>query len=188
VGEGRAGLKLPTLETGRFRMRPLSAEDAALYVALYTDPELMRHVAEPLETGAALQAFTKVASFNRLESEDYRTWVVVEKAEGHEIGLLALVARDAMHEIGALIWPKHHNGGVATEIIRRLMDFAFTEGGCETVFTSHRVENGGAEGLMRKLDFQRIPAEGHLSGGVRWERTLAHWQRASCNELIQGKA
>jgi len=175
-------MTLPSLGTDRFNLRPLATDDAALYIALYTDPAVMLHVVEPLDSEAASQAFIKVESLNRCESASYRTWVVVEKATGQEIGLLALVAREGMYEIGALIWPAWHNGGVATEIIRRLMDFAFAEGGCQTVFTRHRVENGGAEGLMRKLDFQRIPSEGHLDGGVRWERTRARWQHASGNE------
>jgi [ribosomal protein S5]-alanine N-acetyltransferase len=175
-------MNLPSLESERFDLRPLTAADAALYVALYTDPAVMRHVTEPMDAESASQAFSKVESLNRRESGSCRTWVVVEKTTGQEIGLLALVAREGMCEIGALIWPAWHNGGVATEIIRRLMDFAFAEGGCQTVFTRHRVENGGAEGLMRKLDFQRIPSEGHLDGGVRWERTRARWQHASGNE------
>jgi ribosomal-protein-alanine N-acetyltransferase len=160
----------PSLESERFYMRPLVIGDAPLYVALYTDPVVMLHVVEPLDAVAARQAFDKVASFNRQGGDSYRTWVVVEKVAGREIGLLALVARDGMYEIGALIRPEWHNGGVATEIIRRLMDFAFMEGGCETVFTRHRAENGGAEGLMRKLDFERIPVKGHRDGVVRWEK------------------
>lgn len=175
-----------SLDTVRFRMRPLGTGDAALYVALYSDPGVMRHVVEPLDAVAARQAFGKVESSNRRGSRDYRTWVVVDKATQREIGLLALVAREGMHEIGALIWPEWHNGGVATEIIRRLMDFAFGEDGCRIVFTRHRAENGGAEGLMRKLDFERVPADGHRDGGVRWERTRARWQHATGNELEQG--
>ncbi|WP_213603890.1 GNAT family N-acetyltransferase [Pseudoxanthomonas japonensis] len=175
-------MNLPSLDSERFDLRPLTARDTALYVALYTDAAVMRHVAEPMDAKSASQAFSKVESLNRRGSDDYRTWVIVEKATGQDIGLLALVAREGIHEIGALIWPEWHNGGVATEIIRRLMDFAFAEGGSQAVFTRHRAENGGAEGLMRKLDFQRIPSEGHRDGGVRWERTRARWQRASGNE------
>ncbi|MBD9477639.1 GNAT family N-acetyltransferase [Pseudoxanthomonas sp. PXM02] len=180
-------MSLLSLDTARFHLRPLAARDAALYVALYTDPAVMRHVVEPLDAAVARQAFSKVESFSRNGSRDYRTWVVVEKASDREIGLLALVAREGMHEIGALIWPEWHNGGVATEIIRRLMDFAFSEDGCQIVFTRHQAENGGAEGLMRKLDFERTPAEGHRDGGVRWERTRARWQHASGNAMKQGK-
>lgn len=171
-------MTVPSLETARFQLRPLALGDAALYIALYTDPAVMLHVVEPLDAAVAGQAFRRVESFNRWGCEEYRTWVVVEKAARQEIGLLALVARDGMHEIGALIWPKWHNGGAATEIIRRLMDFAFADIGCETVFTLHRAENGGAEGLMRKLDFRRIPAEGSKGGEVRWERTRQRWQCA----------
>lgn len=173
-GEG-----LPSLETARFLLRPLATGDAALYVALYTDAEVMQHVAGPLDAEAARRAFDRVEAFNRHGRGSYRTWVVVEKASGRDLGLLALVERDRKYEIGALIWPGWHNGGVATEIIRRLMEFAFADLGCGTVLTRHRAENAGAEGLMRKLDFQRLPLDGHLDGGVTWERTHARWQHAS---------
>lgn len=166
------------LETARFRLRPLKAHDDGLYIALYTNAEVMRHVGDALTLAAARNAFDKVLAFAQRTDGGYQAWVVVDRSTGEEWGLLALVAREGGSEIGALIWPQYHNAGVATEIIRRLMDFAFSEGGVDTVFTRHRTVNGGAEGLMRKLDFRRIPAEGSKGGEVRWERTRRRWQRA----------
>ena len=171
-------LGAPPLETARFRLRPLEAHDDGLYIALYTDEEVMRHVGEPMAAVAARSAFDKVVAFSQRTDGRYQAWVVVDRSTGEEWGLLALVAREGGSEIGALIWPQYHNAGVATEIIRRLMDFAFAEGGVDTVFTRHRAVNGGAEGLMRKLDFRRIPAEGSKEGEVRWERTRQRWQCA----------
>lgn len=171
-------LGAPPLETARFRLRPLEAHDDGLYIALYTDEEVMRHVGEPMAAVAARSAFDKVVAFSQRTDGRYQAWVVMDRSTGEEWGLLALVAREGGSEIGALIWPQYHNAGVATEIIRRLMDFAFAEGGVDTVFTRHRAVNGGAEGLMRKLDFKRIPAEGSKGGEVRWERTRRRWQRA----------
>ncbi len=139
----------------------------------------MLYVSEPPGVATARRAFAKVEASNRLGDGDYRTWVIVERASQQDIGLLALVAGKGMSEIGALILPEWHSDGVATEIIRRLVDFAFMKCGVETVFTRHRAENGGAEGLMRKLDFERIPVEGHREGRVRWERTRLRWQHAA---------
>ena len=171
-------MRAPPLETARFRLRPLKAHDDGLYIALYTDEEVMRHVGEPMAAVAARSAFDKVVAFSQRTDGRYQAWVVVDRSTGEEWGLLALVAREGGSEIGALIWPQYHNAGVATEIIRRLVDFAFAEGGVDTVFTRHRAVNGGAEGLMRKLDFRRIPAEGSKEGEVRWERTRQRWQCA----------
>ena len=158
------------MQTERFELRPLAPPDSELYIALYTDAEVMRHAGDALTREAARGAFDKVVALNQRTDGGYRAWVVVDRSTGEEKGLLALVAQEGGSEIGALIWPQYHNAGVATEIIRRLIDFAFAEGGVDTVFTRHRAENGGAEGLMRKLDFRRIPAEGSREGEVRWER------------------
>lgn len=177
-------MSAPCLGSARFLLRPLAVADEDLYLALYTDAEVMTHVSDVLTPIAARSAFDKVVAFNRQAAGAYLTWVVVERSTGDAWGLLALVARDGGSEIGALIWPRYHNTGVATEIIRRLMDFAFTEGGVGSVFTRHRAANGGAEGLMRKLDFERIPAVGSRDGGVRWERTRQRWHRAGGMEAM----
>lgn len=177
-------MSVPHLASARFHLRPLAVDDEDLYLALYTDAEVMRHVGDALTLTAARSAFDKVLAFNQQATGAYRTWVVVERSTNEVWGLLALVARDGGSEIGALIWPQYHNAGVATEIIRRLVDFAFTEGGVDSVFTRHRAANGGAEGLMRKLDFERIPAVGSRDGGVRWERTRQRWQRAGGIEAM----
>jgi ribosomal-protein-alanine N-acetyltransferase len=169
-------MSLPCLETARFHLRPLGEDDDELYVALYTDADVMRHVGEPLTLRAASRAFNKVATFNRREDGGYRTWVVVDRATVKTCGLLALVAQQGASEIGALIWPQYHNDGIATEIIRRLMDFAFMECGLDVIFTRHLVANNGAEGLKRKLDFERIPTVGSRDGEVRWERIRQRWQ------------
>lgn len=148
------------MQTERFELRPLAPRDSGLYIGLYTNAKVMRHVGDALTLPAARSAFDKVLAFTQRTDGGYQAWVVVERSTGEEWGLLALVAREGGSEIGALIWPQYHNAGVATEIIRRLMDFAFAEGGVDMVFTRHRAENGGAESLMRKLDFRRIPGRG----------------------------
>jgi RimJ/RimL family protein N-acetyltransferase len=174
-------MALRVMQTARFELRPLMSSDANLYIALYTNAQVMRHVGEPLTLAAARRSFEKVVASNQCESGEYRTWVVVDRSTRDAWGLLALVAREGASEIGALIWPRCQNAGVATEIICRLMDHAF-EDGVETVFTRHRAVNGGAEGLMRKLDFERTPAVGSWDGVVRWERTRQRWQRAASIE------
>ena len=91
---GASPMRAPPLETARFRLRPLKAHDDGLYIALYTDEEVMRHVGEPMAAVAARSAFDKVVAFSQRTDGRYQAWVVVDRSTDEEWGLLALVARE----------------------------------------------------------------------------------------------
>lgn len=164
------------LDTERLELRPMDERDQDLYCRIYTDAGLMRYVSERLTQDAALAAHGKVCVLNRDPDFRYRCWVIRHRENERDIGLLALVGSKKSAEIGAMILADWHSHGIAAEVIGRLVDFAFGEYGIGDVYTRHHRENGLAQGLMRKLNFVRVPSEPQDEGRIRWSQKLSQWQ------------
>ena len=52
-------------ETDRLRMRPLRADDEALFLDLYTDAETMRYIGEPLSLERAKRSLRKLSGVDQ---------------------------------------------------------------------------------------------------------------------------
>lgn len=167
---GPATTDTKPLETARTSLRLLGDQDVELYIRIYTDTEMMRHVCEPFTIQRARGAFEMTLAHNRARSSGLKTWVVHRRDIDNELGLLALNVDGRRAEIGALILPQWQNMGFSTELINRLVEYAFHEQGVDLVYTRHRMSNGQADGLMKKLNFVRVPPQTEDAGQVRWER------------------
>lgn len=174
-GHDRGDL-MRVLETERLELRPMDERDRDLYCRIYTDAGLMRHVGEGLTQEAALAAHGKVCVLNRDADFRYRCWVMRHRENEEDIGLLALVGHKKSAEIGAMILTEWHSRGIAAEVIRCLVEFAFAEYGIAEVYTRHHRENGLALGLMHKLNFVHVPSKPQDEGRIRWSQKFSQWE------------
>ena len=155
--------------TPRLDLRPLQADDRALYVALYTDASLLRHVAPALSAAGAASSFATLLATPLEAATGTRAWTLRERAEHTTIGLLGLVRAGDEAEVGALIRAPWQGRGYACEAIAALVRLAFADATLARLHTRHAAANAGALGLMAKLGFERVPAAGGDAPECRWE-------------------
>lgn len=172
------------LEAPRVRLLAFTAADEDMYVGLYTDAEVMRHVGPPLEPGEARRAFAAVLRLASRPAAPARYWRIAWREGGRpDAGLIAmLVDADRQGaEIGLLLWPHSQDQGVAREAISAVADHAFSgEAPLSTLWTRHTEDNVLVDSLMRRLGFAR---DGEVETGTqrlrqpRWRTAREQWQR-----------
>lgn len=166
------------LSTPRLHLRPLAPSDERLYCSLYTDPEVMRHVAEPLAPDAAKRAFMAVMAQLSADPPKARYWVIRPRHGGHDVGLLACLPDhdDAgSAELGVLLADAAACRGYASESIAALADVIFTQPGQRRLWARHAPGNGPALGLMRKLGFASVEGSGSGSTQLHWQLGRQAW-------------
>lgn len=172
-------MTLPTLATERFRLRPLAAQDEALYVAIYTDDALMRHVGEPMTASDARRAFDAFLRSNA--HADLRRaccWVIECGGNDSEVvGLLALSPHSGAAEIGVMVLAPWQGRKVAQETIAFLSGHLFEEGAWPRTFSRHARDNDAGAGVMRRLGFHAMAEVPGGSAFRGWEMTRDEWMR-----------
>ncbi|GAB3383617.1 GNAT family N-acetyltransferase [Lysobacter fragariae] len=165
-----------TLESSRLLLRPLDETDEALYGAIYTDADLMRHVGPPLDIGSLQRSFA--AACRGMSQVPVRAlfWVMRERATDADIGLVALMWREAgkAAEIGAMVLAKAHRLGYAQEAMSTVIDHAFNHLEVSSLWGHHPSANTASIGLMDGLGFVRTPAT-HPNLDYRWELPRSRW-------------
>jgi [ribosomal protein S5]-alanine N-acetyltransferase len=165
------------LHTSRLHLRALSSSDERLYCGLYTDPHVMRHVAAPLSPEAAKRAFSAVLEQLAADPPKARYWVLGSHEGLGDLGLMAWVPDpgDAgSAEVGVVLAAPAACRGYAAEAIAALANAVFSWPAARRLWTRHARENGPAVGLMRKLGFLPLVADGP-SSELRWHLERDAW-------------
>src|SRR5690606_37537849 len=104
-------------QTGRLDLRPLGDGDRPLYVSLYTDANVMRHVGAPLSVEAASRAFEAVRRQMHRDPPKAWYWTACLRGPGREAGVLGLAvdAGRGSAEFDMLFLPCGQGEGHATE-------------------------------------------------------------------------
>jgi len=169
-------------------MRPLAAGDEGLYVGLYTNAEVMRHIGPPQDAATAARGFGLALQFNAASPPERLFWVIHDRAQTGDLGLLGLTLDAAgAAEVGVVLPPAHQGRGFATEAIAAVADYAFDTIGLQRLHTRHDPGHGLAAGLMATLGFERSAPDAGRSPW-RWQLTPARWaasarRQATANPL-----
>lgn len=171
-----------TFKTKRLSMRPLHPEDQDFYCRCYNDPELMRHIAEPLSKEAALRSFKAALRMNADSQIKRRTWLMRTTDSNTNVGLLALTCtnnsrKEIEGEIGSIILTSFQNTGYAAEAISQLVNVAFEYCACTVLRTHHSAINLAANGLMEKLGFECEISNIHSQQIYCWTLTKEVWEQ-----------
>lgn len=174
---------MDAIDCPRLHLRAFDAGDEDMYVGLYSDPAVMRHVGEALEPAVARRAFAAVLRQASRSPPPARYWRIEWREAGRpRAGLIALV-HDADRrgaEIGLLLWPHSQDQGVAREAIAAIADHAFAaDASLDSLWTRHTEGNVLVDSLMRRLGFDR---DGEVATGPlrlpqpRWRMVRGDWQ------------
>lgn len=155
------------LETDRLRLREFTLEDLAAYYQLGSDPEVIRHTADPgggfrdedhareILTSHPLRDYS-VHGYGRLACVDRATQAVIGFA-----GLKYLDDLDAV-DLGYRFLPAFWGRGLATEAARAVLDDGFTRLGLEEVLGLVLPGNPASARVLEKVGMHR---EGTLQDG-----------------------
>jgi len=151
-------------ETPRVRARLLCEDDLDLYLALYTDPEVMRYVGEVLPTDAIRDLFGKVVASNRREGAAGRYWAITHLRTGAWLGQASMIrdaATERCAEIGIMLLSTAQHRGVGLQVLQALVRLALAGTiwpDVRELVARHAADNDGAGRLVSHVGFHRCDA------------------------------
>jgi RimJ/RimL family protein N-acetyltransferase/ligand-binding SRPBCC domain-containing protein len=151
------------LETPRLLVRPWRAVDRAALRRLATDPDVVRWLGDGSAwTDAEIDALLE-RQRRLLQTRGFCLGAVVERTSGDVIGLGGLQPLGTTDdvEIGWWLTPSRWGQGLATEMGRAAIEFAFDVAGVQRVVAITRPENVRSIAVMDRLGLRHVgQAEG----------------------------
>ena len=148
---------LPVLESERIRLRPLRMDDAGEVFTMFSDARVTRYW--------SFQAWTEPAQAEAWLAErigwgppSVYGWAMADRASDAFIGTTALFSLSGpLHraELGYSLMPARQGEGLATEAVRRALDFGFDVLGLERIEADVDPRNLPSCQLAERLGFQR---------------------------------
>jgi ribosomal-protein-alanine N-acetyltransferase len=154
------------LETDRLFLRPLAQGDWDLALEMFTDPEVMKFVADVSSEealAAEMKAFIRRGARGRVG-----VWCVLQRETGEKLGTAVLLPLpieesdtdwsllqedrypDADIEVGYMLRRSAWGKGYATEACRRLVQFAFEETELDEIVAVTDPRNAVSQKVLRK--------------------------------------
>lgn len=177
-------------ETPRVKARLMCEDDLDLYLALYTDPEVMRYIGPVMGREEVARTFSKALGHNRRSGIRALYWRVFDRSSDMSIGLASLV-RDAVHgvsaEVGLMLLPDCRNAGIGQHCLSAMI------GGClsgtwrlgvSEISARHAEENLAARRLVESLDF--TPAGSSPGRIVTWRMCHGAWSSGRSGRMWSG--
>lgn len=158
----------------RLQLRPLDDGDELLYRQIYSDPRVMRHVANPLSIVDADSSF-RVACRQNAAADGREWWVCIERVSGQSIGIVGSTRADDVDnripviEIGVLLLPPWQHCGFAAEAITGLISRIARQQSATVLCLRHAVGNLAMWRLACSLGFHVETDDG---AEVCWRRRV----------------
>lgn len=168
-----------SFSTPRVHGRLTRAGDLPLYLALYTNPDVMQFVAGGVMTEASAEiTFKKQIAYNLDATYRARYWHLSHARSEAPLGIAALVKRNALEyperaEIGLILLPDVQSTGVGRHTLALIVDHVFTAWplGVDVIEASHDARNLNAGRLVQGLGFERVAIANERS--THWHLTAA---------------
>ncbi len=126
------------METERLILNFYAKKDKADFISLFTDAAAMKHVGDGVLTFEQAEALW-LKLFEKLYPQNYKIWAVFAKEDSRYVGHAGIYPRPTRKEDWEFVYflnQKSWSKGYATEIARRIAEFAFEELGLREVFAT----------------------------------------------------
>lgn len=142
---------IPTLETERLWLRGLRRDDLDGFCAIYADAEHARFVGGVKSRHAAWEKL--LALLGHWQLFGWGRFAVEDKASGEFLGHCGPTHMELGEEpeINYSLTPAAQGRGVATEAVRRAVQFAYRELGWKTAISMIDRDNHRSQNVARKL-------------------------------------
>jgi RimJ/RimL family protein N-acetyltransferase len=177
---------IPTLETNRLTLRPLSLDDAPATQQLFPNWEIVRYLSAkvpwPYPDDGAVQFIRNVA-IPAMERGEQWLWAIrLKSGPAHQIGCINLsVARDENR--GFWLGLPWHNQGIMSEACEAVTGFWFTTLKRDTLRAAKSPDNLASRRISEKEGGRMVERveRNYVIGKVTaeiWELTLENWKAA----------
>ncbi len=144
-------------ETDRLLHRAMTPDDAPLFYALNSHPDVMRYTGEP-PLGSLEEARDALANYPDFEREGFGRWGCVLKETGELIGFCGL---KRLHDYGVVdvgfrFLPEHWGKGLATEACVASLDFGFNTLGLTSIAAFVLPENAASIRVLEKTGMRHV--------------------------------
>ena len=152
--------------TERLRLTPLVADDVDLGLALWTDPEVTEYLCDPMTEAEIRQEMPD--SIKRGGDGGIGIWCIADQTSGEKLGSTYLLPMpidtddtdfslvvmgqmpDSEIEIGYFLKRSAWGCGYATEVCKRVLQFAFQKVTLDEVVASVDEDNVGSKKVLKK--------------------------------------
>ena len=134
---------IPTLETPRLTLRGMRVSDASDMYEYARRPSVTEYLTWEPHADAEETRQYLIYVGQRYRTGDFYDWSVLDKESGHMIGTCGFTSFNCpadSAEIGYVLNPAYQGRGLATEAVRRVLQFGFSE------LNLHRIEAHFMEG------------------------------------------
>ena len=142
------------LETERLNLRRVTVEDADLMLAIWTDPDFVRHVGDRgiLTIDQARDA-VRSGPLRLYADYGYGPYVLVQKSDGARAGICGLFRREHLEhpDIGFALLPEYCGRGLASEAAVAVLAHAHDDLDLDVITAIVSPENASSIALIRKL-------------------------------------
>ncbi len=146
-------LKQRQITNGVIRLVPLQNQHQDLFVELYSNPKIMRQVAEPLSVPLAVRTFAK--AINSADETRRHYYWVIQNAQGAESGIAALIMLpNKVAEVGVMLLPKFSRQQLPLQVGVCLFSYAFEFSSIEQIVVMHKAGNLPLPPVLRELSMQ----------------------------------
>lgn len=146
------------LESQRLILRPIALDDKEAIFAYRSDKETNQYQGWIPETLDDVEEFIQKTSKQINEPETWFQWVITEK-ENHRIvgdlGVHFFGSQNKQAEIGCTLNKAFQKKSYATEAVKRVMDYLFSELNKHRIITSIDPDNQNAIRLVERIGFRK---------------------------------
>jgi len=148
------------METERLIFNFYAEKDKADFISLFTDAAVMKHVGDGMMTRERAEAFW-LRLFEKLYPQNYKIWAVFAKEDSRYVGHAGVYPRPTRKEDWEFVYflnQKSWGKGYATEIARRIIEFAFEELSLREVFATVDDDHSASIRVLEKtgMKFERF--------------------------------
>ena len=144
------------METERLHFRFYEEKDKADFIALFTDAAVMKYVGDGVLTREQAEAFWKKL-FENLYPRKINIWAIFAGEDSRFVGHAGIFPRPTRREDWEFVYFLNQNNwgkGYATEIARRLVNFAFEELKLPQVFATVDDEHFASIHVLEKAEMK----------------------------------
>ena len=149
--------------TERLLIRPLSKEDRALFINLYTDAKVMRNIGRVMNHDKAEKAFNNTLKIMKKTQPNIMTWAIIDLDENKTIGIQGFTWPTASDpsadkdrvtaDIGIILLRSSNGRLFPEEAMGALMEYGFTYLKLEKINASYASKNLATKRFVKKLGF-----------------------------------
>lgn len=145
------------IDSKRLTLRPFRyADNEDMLTYWVSDPNIQSMYSEPIYTTKEDVKGLLDKYIDSYKEDDYYRWAIIEKDSNICIGQIAIFLVDNKNhfcEIEYCLGSKFHRKGYATEAVRRVLEFCFSDVNFHKVQVCHKEGNVASEGVIKKCNF-----------------------------------